>query len=229
MNDRLPSAWAEIDLSAIAHNVRTLRALLSPPAQLMAVVKANAYGHGALPVARTALQYGATWLGVARVGEALELRASAIDAPILLLGPISPAEAADAVRTRSRVALASVPVARALSEQSQAQGVITPVHVKIDTGMSRFGVPLDQVVETARAILSLPALQLEGVFTHLHSDSLGACGLEVDQWAQYASAPSVVLPAPAAQSNSQVILQVDGCRRCGSDAINRRAARVNAA
>ena len=166
MNDQLPSAWAEIDLSAIAHNVRTLRAVLSPTAQLMAVVKANAYGHGALPVARTALQYGAAWLGVARVGEALELRASGIEAPILLLGPISPAEAADAVRARARVAVASLAVARALSEQSQAQGVLTPVHLKIDTGMSRFGVPLGQTLDFARTVQSLPALRLEGVFTH---------------------------------------------------------------
>lgn len=166
MTDRQPSAWAEIDLSAIAHNVRALKNALAPQTQLMAVVKADAYGHGAVPVARTTLQHGATWLGVARVGEALDLRAAGIDAPILLLGPMSPAEAADAVRARLRVAIASLHVARALAQQSTSAGVITPVHLKVDTGMSRFGVPLEAVVDSARALLAMPGLRLEGIFTH---------------------------------------------------------------
>jgi len=165
MNEQL-SAWAEIDLSAIAHNVRTLKSVLAPQAQLMAVVKANAYGHGAAPVAQTALAHGATWLGVARMSEGRELREAGIDAPILLLGPMSPAEAGEAARARLRVAITSLAVARALSDASQAQNVVTPVHLKVDTGMSRFGVPLDDVVDVARALLAMPALQLEGVFTH---------------------------------------------------------------
>ncbi len=164
--DNKPSAWAEIDLSAIAHNAQTLKRVLAPPTQLMAVVKANAYGHGAVPVARTALAHGATWLGVARASEGCELRDAGIDAPILLLGPMSPAEADDAVRARLRVAITSLNVARALSNASQAQNAITPIHLKIDTGMSRFGVPLAQVVEIAHALLAMTALQLEGVFTH---------------------------------------------------------------
>ena len=163
------SAWAEVDLTAIAHNVRVLKALLKPPAQLMAVVKANAYGHGAVAVAQTALQHGAEWLGVARVAEGAELRAAQIDAPILVLGPMAPAEAAAAVRARLSVAITSLAVARALSAQSEAQGTVTPVHLKIDTGMSRFGVPLDEAVATARTLQGMPALRLDGVFTHFAS------------------------------------------------------------
>jgi alanine racemase len=165
----LLSAWAEVDLTAIAHNVRILKAMLKPPAQLMAVVKANAYGHGAVAVAQTTLQHGAEWLGVARVAEGAELRAAQIGAPILVLGPIAPAEAAEAVRARLSVAITSLGVARALSAQSEAQGAVTPVHLKIDTGMSRFGVPLDEAVATARTLDAMPALRLDGVFTHFAS------------------------------------------------------------
>jgi alanine racemase len=160
------SAWAEIDLGAIAHNVRVLTAALKPPAKLMAVVKANAYGHGAVAVAQTALQHGAEWLGVARVAEGSELRAAQIAAPILLLGPMAPAEASEAVRARLSVAITSLAVARALSAESRAQDVVTPVHLKIDTGMSRFGVPADEAVAYARALLAMPSLRLAGVFTH---------------------------------------------------------------
>ena len=163
------SAWAEVDLAAIAHNAHTLKAMLRPPTQLMAVVKANGYGHGALAVARTALQHGAARLGVARVSEGSELRAAGIAAPILVLGPIAPVEAAEAVRATLSVALTSLHVARALSQQSGAQGVVTPVHLKLDTGMSRFGVPLDEASTTARALLAMPGLRLEGVFTHFAS------------------------------------------------------------
>ena len=163
------SVWAEVDLMAIAHNLRILKAMLKPPAQLMAVVKANAYGHGAVAVAQTALQHGAEWLGVARVAEGAELRVAQIGAPILVLGPIAPAEAAEAVRARLSVAITSLGVARALSLQSEAQGAVTPVHLKIDTGMSRFGVPLAEAVATARALDAMPALRLAGVFTHLAS------------------------------------------------------------
>jgi alanine racemase len=160
------SAWAEVDLAAIARNVRLLQRTLKPPARLMAVVKANAYGHGAVPVAQTTLQHGAEWLGVARVGEGRELRDAGIAAPILVLGPIAPAEADNAVRARLTVAITSLNVARALSMQSQQQNTVTPVHLKIDTGMSRFGVPLDAVTNVARVLRNLPALQLEGAFTH---------------------------------------------------------------
>jgi alanine racemase len=164
-----PSAWAEVDLNALTHNVRLLRAALRPPAQLMAVVKANAYGHGAVPVAQTALAHGATWLGVARVREGSELRAAGIAAPILVLGPSAPSEAGAAVRARLRVSIASPLVARALSEQSQQQGTVTAVHIKVDTGMSRFGVLATEALAFARAIHAMPELRLEGVFTHFAS------------------------------------------------------------
>ncbi len=160
------SAWAEIDLAAIAHNVRLLRQAVKPPTRLMAVVKANAYGHGAAPVARTALAHGAEWLGVARVSEGIELREAQIGVPILVLGAIAPAEVAEAVRARLTVAVASPHIARELSDQSQQQNLVTPVHLKVDTGMTRFGVPPEEVADFARALLALPALRLEGAFTH---------------------------------------------------------------
>ncbi|MEP7200343.1 MAG: alanine racemase [Chloroflexota bacterium] len=168
-NSQFASAWAEIDLAAIAHNVQLLKRALTPPTRLMAVVKANAYGHGAVPVAQTALRNGAEWLGVARVAEGRELRDAQIAAPILVLGPIAPVEAEVAVQSRLRVAVASLTVARALSDAAQQHNLVTPVHLKIDTGMTRFGVPCDQAVAFARALQALPSLRLEGAFTHFAS------------------------------------------------------------
>jgi alanine racemase len=163
--------WAEIDLDAVRANVRTLAGVASPAA-LMAVVKADGYGHGAVPVARAALDAGAQWLGVALVEEGAELRAAGIDAPVLVLSE-PPPPAAPAV-----VALGLTPVAYtrpgidALAKAVADGGALTgadplPVHLKVDTGMHRVGCAVADACGLAESIGTRDELRLEGVLTHL--------------------------------------------------------------
>ncbi len=153
--------WAEIDLDAIAWNVRNLKAHVGPGTMLMAVVKANAYGHGAVPVARAALEAGADRLAVNRAEEGVALRKAGIDAPILLLGPSLPSQAGAIVEHGLTPTVISKDLATALNEA----GPVT-VHVKVDTGMGRFGIMPEEALEFFRFLHTLPNLHVEGIFTH---------------------------------------------------------------
>jgi alanine racemase len=159
-------AWVEVDLEAVRHNVRTVRGVLRRGAQLMAVVKADGYGHGAVPVARAAVQAGAAWLGVARPEEAVELRRAGLDVPVLVFG-YSPAEAV-ALGAPQRV---SFSVFSALSLRAvERAGALSPVgvavHLKVDTGMTRVGFGPEECLEVADRVASTPGLHLEGIYTH---------------------------------------------------------------
>lgn len=158
--------WAEVDLDAIAHNARRLKERAGEGTELMAVVKANAYGHGAVPVARTALENGASRLAVNRTLEGVELRQAGITAPILILGYSLPNEAEAIVRWDLTPTVTTVEGALALSAMSDRQGKVTPIHVKVDTGMGRFGLLPDEVAPFVRRMADLPGLKLEGLFTH---------------------------------------------------------------
>jgi alanine racemase len=159
--------WVEIDLDAIAHNAAELKRHVSERTALMAVVKANAYGHGTLPVARVALQNGATHLAVGRLEEGMQLRADGIDAPILLMCYTTPAQAADIVRQRLTPTVNALELGHALSAAVAEQGApALPVHLKVDTGMGRFGVLPEEVLDVTRALEGLPGLFLEGFYTH---------------------------------------------------------------
>ena len=171
--------WAEIDLNAYAHNIRELRRITQPAARLMAVVKANGYGHGAAEVARTALQNGADCLGVARLHEAVELRKAGLDAPILIFGYSPPGSAQTLIDYDLSQTVYSPTTAAALSRQAARQGKKIKIHIKVDSGMGRLGLLLDQaagenchnipVVETVRdveTISRLANLEVEGIFTH---------------------------------------------------------------
>ena len=171
--------WAEIDLDAIAHNVRTLRQQTASGTRFMAVVKADAYGHGALAVARQALAAGADWLGVARVAEAVALRRAGIAAPILVFG-YTPPEATATLMTHDLVATVwDYQTALDYSDAAAAQGGALRLHLKVDTGMGRLGlspeVPRLSVtgkavegnpVFTVESIARLPGVRLEGIYTH---------------------------------------------------------------
>jgi alanine racemase len=159
-------AWAEIDLDAIAANVAALQRHLGEPTQLMAVVKANAYGHGAEMVARTALESGATWLGVNTVDEGVQLRRAGLMAPILVLGHCPPREAEKVVADHLTPTVTTLETALALASASAARGLVTPVHLKVDTGMGRYGLLPAEVVAFARRVTALSSLCLEGLWTH---------------------------------------------------------------
>ena len=132
----------------------------------MAVVKANAYGHGAPAVARAAVAAGATHLGVACVDEGAQLRSAGVAAPIVLLGFIPPWEAVDAVRHRLTPTVTTTETALALDTACRNLGAALDVHLKIDTGMARFGVSPAEAPDLARFIETLPTLSLRGLYTH---------------------------------------------------------------
>lgn len=160
-------AWLEIDMEAIAGNVRAMQAVVGPRVGLMAVLKADAYGHGAVRVGRTAINNGAAWLAVASLNEALPLRDAGIDAPILILGYLPPWQARVAVLRDIAVALYDLRVARALSAAAQDVGRPAVAHLKIETGMGRLGVQPEEAVAFAGQALAMPGLTLDGVFSHL--------------------------------------------------------------
>ncbi len=159
--------WGDVDLGAVRANARVLVELASPAA-LCAVVKADAYGHGAVPVARAALDAGATWLGVALVEEGVELRDAGIDAPILVLSEPSP-EAAPTVVSRRLTPVVYTPngievLAKAVAESGARERLA--VHLKVDTGMHRVGCDPDDALGLVDAIAARPELDLEGLCTH---------------------------------------------------------------
>lgn len=160
--------WAEVDLGALRRNVAALQAAAAPAA-LCAVVKADAYGHGAVPVARAALEAGAAWLAVALVEEAIELRHAGIDAPILLLSEPVPDAFPLVVQHRLSTVVASEAGVTAAMAAVAAVGepTVLAVHLKVNTGMNRVGVEPADAVALARRVSEHPALRLEGVMTHL--------------------------------------------------------------
>ena len=173
-----PLTWAEIDLNAYAHNIKELRRVTRPGARLMAVVKANGYGHGAVEVARTALQNGAESLGVARLHEAVELREAGLEAPILIFGYSPPDSAETLINYDLTQTVYSPATAEELSDQAARKGKIK-IHIKVDSGMGRLGLLLDELAggisddrSTANtigdiaAISGLANLETEGIFTH---------------------------------------------------------------
>ena len=158
--------WAEIDLDALAHNVRALQRHVGEQVDVIAVVKANAYGHGAAPIARAALEAGAVQLAVHRAIEGVELRHAGITAPILVMGYTPPDGAAMIAKWRLTPSLMTLEFAQALSAQASSSGLQIQVHVKVDTGMSRYGLLPLEVVDFLRALSGMPGITLEGLFTH---------------------------------------------------------------
>ena len=156
-------AWAEVEAAAVEHNIAAVVADVAP-AQVWAVVKANGYGHGSVPVAEAALRAGATGLCVALVQEAAALRAAGVSAPILVLSEQPPSELATALSLDLDLTVYSVAQVRAIEA---AGGRQQRVHLKVDTGMHRVGAAPEVAVALADAIAASPATHLEGVFTHL--------------------------------------------------------------
>lgn len=160
--------WAEIDLNNIKHNYNEVRRLVGPRRKIMAIIKANAYGHGYAEVARALDEAGADCFGVALLQEALQLRQAGLVKPILILGWTPPELYPQALEHQLTLTIYSLQEAQVLSRISSAQGKKVAVHLKVDTGMGRIGLRADQNgLEEALRILELPGLNVEGVFTHL--------------------------------------------------------------
>lgn len=158
------STWVEVDLQVIEANVRFF--VEHTDAKVMAVVKANAYGHGAVPVAQAALRAGAAWCGVARLTEALELRRAGISSPILLLGLTTPTEMEEAVQAGLSMTVWREDQVEHAARIGRRLGSPARLHLKVDTGMSRLGIEPAQVARLARQLAGADDVDYEGLFTH---------------------------------------------------------------
>lgn len=167
MGYKLNRAWAEINLDNIAHNIREIRRITNKNAEIMGVVKADAYGHGVMEVTRTLLDNGAARLAVSMLDEAIQLRRNGISVPILILGYTDPIRANEIIENDVTQTVYSHELAQALSDEAVKQGKKVKIHIKIDTGMSRLGfLPGYSAIKNVVEISQLPNLIIEGLFTH---------------------------------------------------------------
>lgn len=200
--------WAEVDLDAIAHNVRLIVERMAP-AQVMAVVKANAYGHGAVPVARTALEAGATHLAVACVDEGVQLRQAGIEAPIAVVAYAAPWEAEAVVAFRLTPAVVDRETAEAFAAAARRARVRQPVHVEVDTGMARFGVRAEALPGLLETVRALPELELTGVYTHYAEADAADKSFTNLQYQRFMQAVEAAgQPAPRHVANSATVLDL---------------------
>lgn len=182
MNTQLMT-YAEIDLKALAHNYRLLRSRIAPSARMAAVIKADAYGHGAVEAARVALEEGASYLVVARLNEALALRQAGISAPILLLGSVLSENVREAAAADITLSVNGIEDARRISVR--LNGSVVKIHIKVDTGMGRLGLmfnavkaDVDEALRVVAAVSAMPGLETEGLYTHFASADAGENDLD---------------------------------------------------
>ena len=162
----LRDVYAEIDLSAIRHNFTQIRRHINKNSKFCVVVKANAYGHGAIPVSKAAVECGADFLAVATVDEGLELRRAGFNLPILILGLVPDDSAAVIVENNLTQAVSDFNLAEKLSIAAKNLNKIAKIHLKIETGMGRIGIAPENAAKLAKKISLLPNIELEGIFSH---------------------------------------------------------------
>ncbi len=162
--------WAEIDLDSLTYNIHEIRRITNPSAKIMAVVKADAYGHGVREVAKTLIDEGADYLAVACVDEGKQLRNDGITVPILILGAVMPEDAEDLIGYQLMPAVFDYELAKAVSDAALSKNTRAKIHIKLDTGMSRIGfvtgVDDDAVCREIAEIAALPGIEIEGIFSH---------------------------------------------------------------
>jgi alanine racemase len=167
-----PTTWIEVNTTALRHNLRQTTELVGPGVRVMAVVKADAYGHGASGAARAFLEAGAKYLGVTTLEEGLELRSSGISAPILVFCPVLPEQVETALLNDLNLTLFDLPTALHVSQTAEKTGKRALVHVKVDTGMGRLGIMPDDCPHFMYETLKLQGIEVAGVYTHF-ADSSG--------------------------------------------------------
>ncbi|MBN2183942.1 MAG: alanine racemase [Candidatus Krumholzibacteriota bacterium] len=163
--DRFP-AWVEVDLDAFKLNISQIREHLDHRADILLVVKADAYGHGAVRISRLAVECGVKMLGVATLDEGRELREACIDLPIIILSPVLPQELREVLENDLAVTTSSVAFAQAASDTAGSMGKICTMHIEINTGMGRAGLSQDSAVESILQMKKMENLDIEGIFTH---------------------------------------------------------------
>ncbi len=157
--------WVELDGRALQHNLERIQMLAMPSAEVLAVIKANAYGHGLLEIAKI-LEKKVSYFGVASIDEALKLRQYEIETPILLFGIHFKEQIEQAVNARIALSISSLEQAEMIEQVAAKLGQSAAVHLKVDTGMGRLGIPLRSAKETIQKILLFSSLKMEGIYTH---------------------------------------------------------------
>jgi alanine racemase len=158
--------WAEVDLDRFGRNVAAIQNAIGPDCAIMLVVKADAYGHGAVEISRAAVDAGVSMLGVATLHEGIELRSSGLTTPIVILSPSLRNEVDEIIENRLTPCVSSLEFAELLSRSCVAREVVSKIHIEVDTGMGRTGVEGGDAIEFVQRVHAMPRLELEGVFTH---------------------------------------------------------------
>ena len=174
LNAQRPT-WAEIDLNSLAANFQVVKERVGPDVKVMAVVKANAYGHGAVQCALRLVEEGAEWFGVASPEEAIELRAAGIGQPILSLGGFWHGQASACIQQRITPVVYRLDMIAAMNQAARDAGLTADVHVKIDTGMGRLGIRFDQLNEFVTALKEFHNVRIDGLMTHFAAADDDAC------------------------------------------------------
>ena len=167
--------WVEIDLNNLASNFTVIKNRVGDLAKVMAVVKANAYGHGAIQCARRLVKEGAEWFGVALPEEGLELRAAGIGQPILSLGGFWEGQAGLCIQQRITPVVYRLDAVAAINQAAREAGVVADVHVKVDTGMGRLGIRSDQLSEFVSGLKEFENVRIDGLMTHFAAADDAAC------------------------------------------------------
>jgi len=159
-------SWVEVDLGRFAANWKEMRRLVGPDVRIMQVVKADAYGHGAIEISNVALKNGADCLGVANADEGVQLRVSGITAPIVILSPAPDSEIDQIIKYNLVPSVSDLGFARKFQDKARRAGIRSPIHVEVDTGMGRGGILKEEALAVIREIAQFPNLSMEGIFTH---------------------------------------------------------------
>lgn len=165
-------SWVEVDLDNFTKNYEEMKRLVGPGVKILQVVKADAYGHGSLEIAKTALQNGAFCLGVANADEGVQLRVGGIRVPIIILSPSPGGEIGEIIKYRLTPSVSDLAFARELQDSCRSAAIRIPIHIEVDTGMGRGGTLYYEAMAAIREIWTMPNLIVEGVFTHLSSSEI---------------------------------------------------------
>lgn len=165
-------SWVEVDLGHFAANWAEMKRLVGPGVKILQVVKADAYGHGAIEISNAALRNGASFLGVANADEGVQLRVSGIAAPILILSPATDSEVDQIIKYNLTPSVSDLGFARELQKKARKAGIRTPLHIEVDTGMGRGGTIQSEARRIIHEIASFPDLSIEGIFTHFSESEI---------------------------------------------------------
>jgi len=174
-------SWVEVDLAHFAANWAEMKRLVGPDVKILQVVKADAYGHGAIEISNAALRNGACALGVANADEGVQLRVSGVTAPVLILSPATGSEIDQIIKYNLTPSVSDLAFAREFQKKAHKAGIRAPLHVEVDTGMCRGGTIRTEAYETIQKVSSFPNLSLEGIFTHFSESEILSCYNDL-QW-----------------------------------------------